>query len=573
MSAGFPADRVQAALDDLLGWPPIARSPQLASFLSYIVGKKLAGEDSGIKAYSIAVDVFGRPPSFDPQTDPIVRVQARRLRALLEQFYDEPGRRADLRIVLPVGRYVPEFQPFVGGEGGRRDRSVPASSEGVRPTRRRASAWPAALLVAAGLAAAGVVAFLALSRTGEPPLAPEAVEAALPAVPALTVRPYVNLTDTGTMDDFGRQLTASIRRLLAPFEDFAVDGEEAEAAADAYVVGGQINPDPRGVQITSLLTGGGETLWTSALTQPLEGLRQADMVEIAARAIAREIGPFRGPLHDRGRAWLDAQRRPLPAVSPYVCLLTYRLARESGNSTHLADALVCHERLLEERPDLPVAIACNALLQTRARLDQMRPGDDVRELLAEPLAAARRALSLAPGSSLVNAVVGAIHGWRHELGEAQRAFAEALRLNPLNTDARAGYAVALARGPDWTLGVQQAAIAIADSPQPPPWYYETTAVGEWRAGGFEAALDAGLRAADFGSGEMGTLIALAAAGMLGRADIAESLRSRVMTMEKLRLWGIAPWLGAQLTEGEIVESLAEGLRRAGIAEDALTAPF
>jgi len=56
---GFPEDRVQAALDELLSWPAIARSPQLARFLSYIVSAKLKGEEGGIKAYSIAVD--GRP--------------------------------------------------------------------------------------------------------------------------------------------------------------------------------------------------------------------------------------------------------------------------------------------------------------------------------------------------------------------------------------------------------------------------------------------------------------------------------------------------------------------------------
>ncbi len=70
----------------------------------------LAGDEGAIKAYSIAVDVFGRPQSFDPQSDPIVRVQARRLRTLLEQFYDAGLGRANVQIRLPLGRYVPEFR-------------------------------------------------------------------------------------------------------------------------------------------------------------------------------------------------------------------------------------------------------------------------------------------------------------------------------------------------------------------------------------------------------------------------------------------------------------------------------
>src|SRR5690606_12975454 len=80
-----------AALDRVTTWPEMARSPQLVRFLDYIITRRLDGDAQSIKAYSIAVDVFGRPADFDPQSDPIVRVQARRLRALLDQYYRGPG--------------------------------------------------------------------------------------------------------------------------------------------------------------------------------------------------------------------------------------------------------------------------------------------------------------------------------------------------------------------------------------------------------------------------------------------------------------------------------------------------
>ena len=75
-----------------------------------VVDKTLAGDGGSIKAYSIAVDVLGRPPDFDPQNDPIVRVQARRLRNLLEQFYAGGLSKSGVEIRLPLGRYVPEFR-------------------------------------------------------------------------------------------------------------------------------------------------------------------------------------------------------------------------------------------------------------------------------------------------------------------------------------------------------------------------------------------------------------------------------------------------------------------------------
>lgn len=105
-----PEVLVEAALEQLLSWPGLARSPQLAKFLNYIVKAKLSGDEASIKAYAIAVDVFGRPQSFDPQSDPIVRVQARRLRAALEEYYRGEGLDSPVRIFLPVGRYVPEFR-------------------------------------------------------------------------------------------------------------------------------------------------------------------------------------------------------------------------------------------------------------------------------------------------------------------------------------------------------------------------------------------------------------------------------------------------------------------------------
>ena len=103
------AAQVRAALEELLGWPGISRSPQLSELLRYVVERTLAGDEGAIKAYSIAVDVFGRPATFDPQSDPIVRVQARRLRTLLEQYYDTGKSDSTVQIHLPLGRYVPEF--------------------------------------------------------------------------------------------------------------------------------------------------------------------------------------------------------------------------------------------------------------------------------------------------------------------------------------------------------------------------------------------------------------------------------------------------------------------------------
>ncbi|QCO03659.1 hypothetical protein D3867_16610 (plasmid) [Azospirillum argentinense] len=76
-------------------------------FLRYVVEECLDGRAQQIKAYCIAVSVFNREPSFDPQSDPIVRLEAGRLRRSLEHYYLTAGREDPIRIVVPKGGYAP----------------------------------------------------------------------------------------------------------------------------------------------------------------------------------------------------------------------------------------------------------------------------------------------------------------------------------------------------------------------------------------------------------------------------------------------------------------------------------
>ena len=103
-----------AAVHDALAQLDVSRSFRAAarhrSLLRYLVTRMLAGETAALKESVIAVEVFGRSPGhFDPVSDSIVRVEARRLRARLAAYHADEGRAAPLRIELPVGSYVPQF--------------------------------------------------------------------------------------------------------------------------------------------------------------------------------------------------------------------------------------------------------------------------------------------------------------------------------------------------------------------------------------------------------------------------------------------------------------------------------
>jgi TolB-like protein len=101
---------VQKHLEKVLTSAEMCRSRKLCQFLRFTVEEVLRGHGSELKEYAIAVGVFRRSREFDPGADPIVRVQARRLRAKLERYYQNEGSGEAIRIEYPLGGYSPVFK-------------------------------------------------------------------------------------------------------------------------------------------------------------------------------------------------------------------------------------------------------------------------------------------------------------------------------------------------------------------------------------------------------------------------------------------------------------------------------
>ena len=80
-----PASLVQAELDRILATELFARSERLSAFLKFIVDRTLAGEGHALKEHVIAIEVYGKGGDFNTAIDPIVRVDARRLRDRLRE--------------------------------------------------------------------------------------------------------------------------------------------------------------------------------------------------------------------------------------------------------------------------------------------------------------------------------------------------------------------------------------------------------------------------------------------------------------------------------------------------------
>jgi hypothetical protein len=104
-----PFARERAELETVQTSALFQRAPNLVRILTYICQKHFQSESANLKEYNIAVEALGRPPDFDPQADAIVRVDAHLLRKRLHLYYEHEGMHHDLQIVLPSGRYAPEF--------------------------------------------------------------------------------------------------------------------------------------------------------------------------------------------------------------------------------------------------------------------------------------------------------------------------------------------------------------------------------------------------------------------------------------------------------------------------------
>jgi hypothetical protein len=102
------AGEIRAHLDRILNSESLRKAPNLCHLLDYVVTKWAEGNARHIKESVIAIEVFGRRADFDGRIDNIVRVQAHRLRKLLETYYAEEGRHEPLRLCIPRGSYVPQ---------------------------------------------------------------------------------------------------------------------------------------------------------------------------------------------------------------------------------------------------------------------------------------------------------------------------------------------------------------------------------------------------------------------------------------------------------------------------------
>src|SRR5579859_2928096 len=107
---GVPAVEIKSELDRILRSRAFIQSHRIRRFLQFVVEESLLGQPHRLKEYLIGLEVFDRREAFDPRVDSIVRVEARRLRNKLEEYYRTEGQEDPVRVLLRKGSYVPIFE-------------------------------------------------------------------------------------------------------------------------------------------------------------------------------------------------------------------------------------------------------------------------------------------------------------------------------------------------------------------------------------------------------------------------------------------------------------------------------
>lgn len=154
--------QIQQQLEQVLTNPAFAAAGQLQRLLRYLVEETLAGRGERITQTSIAIDVLGRDAKFDAATDAAVRVEIKRLRSRLIEYYYDAGQTDRIRFDLPKGRYMPEIT--IIPESDKTVVITAGDSMATRSYRLRSEArrQMARLLSGRALAYTGVVAVIAV---------------------------------------------------------------------------------------------------------------------------------------------------------------------------------------------------------------------------------------------------------------------------------------------------------------------------------------------------------------------------------------------------------------------------
>ncbi len=571
---------MSAELDRVLRSKCFDQAGRSQEFLRFVVEQALAGAADRLKGYTIAIEVFRRPADFDAQSDPLVRVEAGRLRRRLLEYYVAEGYENPVRIDLPRGGYTPEFRYHEASfaEPPAVESPPPASTAATvepsrpprRPRRRR-------LRTLAAIATIVVLACLLIVQRFSSSDSESSGPLALPSGPKILVLPFENLSGDPSLDYVADGVTEEIMLKLSGFNLFVIASQTTWSYRDAsprsealtedldapYVLTGSVRETPERIRISARLVDRGTSaqLWAAAYDEDLSVATLLAIQEKIASEVAATIAVPYGPIYEQELA--RAARKPPEHLDTYDCVLKYYSYRRVIDPALHRETVECFSSAVVREPMFADAWAGLALLY----LDEYGYGYSPQEAASGPLErareAARTALDIDGENYLANLALARVRFFSGDLEGFERSTDRVLALDPNNAEALVLIGTLLAVSGSSERALQLVEKALALSPRPPGLYYLAQAVTDLRAGRADDALSWALRM-DAPNWYITPLIVAASAGLAQRDDVAARATARLLELypgfpERART-ELAKW---QL-DPPLLETILRGLRAAGL---------
>jgi TolB-like protein len=454
---------IREELGRVLNSGPFAQSRRRQRFLEYIVNETLAGRGDRLKGYTIAVEVFDRPETFDPVTDPLVRIEAARLREKLREYYDTDGRDDPVIIELPKGAYTPHI-------AFRSEPSSSTASSAIKTEpRSRTTAWAlSALAVLLLLAAFGTWRWW----TASPPLSEKA---------SIAVLPFENIGRDPKWDRFADGITEDIVTDLSHSKDlFVIARNSTEIYRDkpadvrsigrdlgvGYVLEGSIQPSGDQIRVTAQLidTKTGVHVWSDRYDRAATDLFdvQSDVTE---KIVATLIG-YEGAVAEAERSLL--RRKPPANLSAFHTYLLAMEAKHKVTKESLTEAEGLFRKAIGLDPQL--ARAYVGLVDVQCYLIDLGLAPSVEEALSKMMEAAKLAVKLDPTDGKTHLALGWAYAYHRKPEQARAEFARAETLAPSDADVLLLIAWSLPVLGEPTKAVSLAERSLRLNPHYPDWY-------------------------------------------------------------------------------------------------------
>lgn len=495
---GPDREAIEAQIDRILASPQFRTSRRRCELLQWSVGRVLAGATATAKEYDIALDVFGKPESWDPRLDSSVRVEFNRMRQKLRQYYEGEGAADPVLIEFPFRGYMPQFSWRIAQPAPESPALMPVQNTKRLPLGR--------LFMAFGLVLLGIGAIL---------MAHDHLFRRLPPVTTVAVLPFMDLTPGGQRqylsDGFSEELTNSLAmlkglRVVARTSAFQFKGKNIdvrdigrELGAGAVVEGSILGQGDRIRVIVQLnRTADGTHIWQAQYdrgAKDILGIEDeiAQAVAVALRVRlegppASEFDPGPEALAEYMKGMGDEKKsdpdslRSAEAHYRNAVRLAPRYARAYARlgSVHLGQSSIMGPKqmagLENARQDFEMAVSLDPQLPiANAGLAA------VKYLLTWDWPAAeagfQRALALASTSATHQTYAWALMT-RGRFVESERHYREAIGLDPLNCLLQYDLAKLLGIEGRAAAARQQIAACVE---QQPDWF-----LGQWTMGYLEA---------------------------------------------------------------------------------------